>query len=43
MRIVTGLLFGLGVVWLAFPYLQQAFAEMEYNMEAKFERSGLSL
>jgi len=36
MRILTGLLFGLGVVWLAFPYLQQAFAEMEYNMEAKF-------
>jgi uncharacterized membrane protein len=43
MRILTGLLFGLGVVWLACPYLQQAFAEMEYNMEAKFERSGLSL
>lgn len=43
MRILTGLLFGLGVIWLAFPYLQQAFAEMEYNMEAKFERSGLSL
>jgi len=43
MRIVTGLLFGLSVVWLAFPYLQQAFTEMEYNMEAKLERSGLSL
>ena len=43
MRIVTGLLFGLGVVWLAFPYLQQAFAEMEYNMEAKLDRSGPSL
>ena len=43
MRIVTGLLFGLSVVWLAFPYLQQAFTEMEYNMEAKFKRSGLSL
>ena len=43
MRIVTGLLFGLGVVWLAFPYLQQAFAEMVYNMQAKLKRSGLSL
>ncbi len=43
MRLLTGLLFGLGVVWLSFPYLQQAFAEMEYNMEAKFKRSGLSL
>jgi len=37
-RIVTGLLFGLGAVWFAFPYLQQAFVEMEYNMEAKFNR-----
>ena len=39
MRIVTGLLFGLSVVWLAFPYLQQAFTEMEYNMEAKLNRA----
>ena len=43
MRIVTGLLFGLGVIWLVFPYLQQAFAEMEYNMEVKLKQSGLSL
>jgi uncharacterized membrane protein len=35
MRLVTGLLFGLGVVWLAFPHLQRAFAEMEYNIEAE--------
>jgi len=40
MRILTGLLFGLGVVWLAFPYLQQAFAEMEYNIGAKLNHHG---
>jgi hypothetical protein len=39
MRIVTGLLFGLGVVWFAFPHLQRMFAEMVYNLEAKFNRA----
>jgi uncharacterized membrane protein len=33
MRMVTGMLFGLGVVWFVFPHLQRMFAEMVYNLE----------
>ncbi len=33
MRMVTGLLFGLGLVWFVFPHLQRMFAEMVYNLE----------
>jgi uncharacterized membrane protein len=27
MRLITGLLAGLGVVWLAFPFLEDSFAQ----------------
>lgn len=43
MRIATGLLFGLSVVWFAFPNLQRMFVEMEYNLETKVNRASLSL
>lgn len=43
MRLLSGLLFGLGLVWFSFPYLQQMFAEMMYNLEIKFSRVGISL
>jgi len=39
MCLLTGLLFSLGLVWFAFPRLQQMFAEMVYNLEAKFNRA----
>ncbi|HEX6384951.1 MAG TPA: DUF2085 domain-containing protein [Anaerolineae bacterium] len=42
MRLLTGLLFGLAVVWLAYPYLQGAFADTARQIEEKFERAGLS-
>ena len=38
-RIVTGLLFGLGVAWFVFPHLQRMFAEMVYNLEVKLKGS----
>lgn len=28
MRLITGVFFGLGVVWFGFPYLEEAFAEL---------------
>jgi uncharacterized membrane protein len=43
MRIATGLLFGLSVVWFAFPNLQRMFVEMEYNLETKVNQASLSL
>ncbi len=43
MRLLTGLLFGLGLVWFAFPYLQQMFEETVDKLRTKFNRAGLSL
>ena len=38
MRVLTGALFGLASVWLAFPYAEAAFAEIRETMESKFTR-----
>ena len=38
MRLVTGLLFGLGVVWLVFPYCEIYFREMRQTLEPRLER-----
>jgi uncharacterized membrane protein len=43
MRHLTGFVLALGVVWLAFPYLQQAMADTAAQIEAKFQRADLSL
>lgn len=33
MRLLTGLLFGLGIVWFSFPYLDSAFSEHARSLE----------
>jgi uncharacterized membrane protein len=43
MRLITGGLFGLGVVWLAYPYVESAFADAARQIEDKFRRAGLRL
>ncbi|MBK8430245.1 MAG: DUF2085 domain-containing protein [Chloroflexi bacterium] len=43
MRLVTGLLFGLGLVWFAFPHLQEGFNQTKYEIEAKFAKAGVPL
>ena len=43
MRLITGLLFALGVVWLAYPHLENAFGQTRRQIEAKFRRAGLEL
>lgn len=43
MRLVTGVLMGLGVVWFAFPYADQYFREVAATIEAKLQRAGISL
>jgi uncharacterized membrane protein len=40
MRLLTGGLFGIGSVWLAYPYIEEAFAEAARDIEAKFKRMG---
>ena len=43
MRLATGLLFGVGVVWLAYPYLEAYFVDHARQIEGKFRGAGLSL
>jgi uncharacterized membrane protein len=43
MRLITGVLFGIGSVWLAYPYIEQALAEIIHKIEAKFRKAGLAL
>jgi uncharacterized membrane protein len=38
LRLVTGALFALSCVWFGFPYLEQAFADMRRDLEARFAR-----
>jgi uncharacterized membrane protein len=39
-RLITGLLFGLAIVWLAYPYMKDFFADYAHELEAKLERAG---
>ena len=38
LRVITGTLFALSCVWVAFPYLDRAFGEMRRDLEARFRR-----
>jgi hypothetical protein len=38
MRLLTGALFGLASVWLAWPYADAAFNEVHEQLDEKFER-----
>jgi uncharacterized membrane protein len=35
MRLLTGVLFGLGVVWFSFPFINEAFSETQRSLVAK--------
>jgi uncharacterized membrane protein len=43
MRLITGVLFGVGSVWLLYPYIDQSFAETTHKIETKFRKAGLAL
>ncbi len=43
MRWLTGLLFGLGVVWLAYPFLHRSFNETAQQIENNFRQADLPL
>jgi uncharacterized membrane protein len=38
LRVITGTLFALSCVWVAFPHLERAFAEMRRDLETRFAR-----
>ena len=41
LRLLTGMLFSIGAVWLAYPHLQEAFAEVVREIENKVRRTAL--
>lgn len=41
LRVLTGVLFALACVWVAFPHLERAFAQMRQDLEARFRRVAL--
>ena len=41
MRLVTGVLFGMAVVWLAFPYFDQTFADLASVYQNKLRKAGI--
>jgi uncharacterized membrane protein len=43
MRLITGLLFGLGVVWFLYPRLHDSFSNTARQIEVKFKKAGLNL
>ena len=43
MRWISGILFGMGIVWFGFPYLDGFFASTAAVIKAKFQRSELEL
>ena len=43
MRLITGALFGLGVVWFAYPHLESAFTDAAREIESKLLGAGLTL
>ena len=43
MRLISGALFALGVVWMAFPYLDRAMTDSAAQIEAKFSHARLRL
>jgi uncharacterized membrane protein len=36
LRLLTGVLFGLGIVWFSFPYLDDVFSQLVHSMENRF-------
>ncbi len=43
MRLLTGLLFGLGVVWFILPTIEASFTATARELQAKFQGAGISL
>ena len=43
MRLITGILFGLGIVWFGFPFINEAFDSTARLLETKFQRAELDL
>jgi Na+/phosphate symporter len=43
MRLITGILFGFGLMFFAMPYMGDAFHDMARTIEDKFSRADVDL
>lgn len=43
MRMISGILFGIGIVWFGFPYIEEYFKDQAAWIKYKFERTKLDL
>jgi len=43
MRMISGIVFGAGIVWFGFPYLEEFFKDQAAWIKYKFERGNLDL
>ena len=43
MRLITGLLLGIGVVWLVYPMMEEWMADTAREIEAKFRKAGIPI
>jgi uncharacterized membrane protein len=43
MRLITGVLFSLGFVWIFFPHIQMTFEDLAAQIQTKFSRAGVDL
>ena len=43
MRLVSGVLFGFGMVWFGFPYIAEVFKDSELAIEYKYQRKAMFL
>lgn len=39
MRLLTGVLFGVGIIWLAYPYLERGFAQITEDLEDRLPQT----
>jgi len=42
-RVITGTLFGIALVWLVYPRIDEGFTEIRKEIEARFAKAGLPL
>lgn len=43
MRLITGVIFGIGIVWFLFPHVEVAMNDLAQRIVLKFQKAGLSL
>lgn len=43
MRMISGILFGAGIVWFGFPYLEEYFKDQVAWIKYKFERAKVEI